>query len=200
MIGRFLSIDPQTMLSQNLDPRFFNRYAYTFNDPVNLTDPHGECPWCVALAVIYVADKVYGAYDAAQTAKGIANGTIDPVDAAVEQGASQIGGLIAGPIGRQVGKKAAKQGEGVIYKRTNPKTGGCYIGQCKSQKRFGERKKEHDRDKGEQHEYEVLEDDIHADDLDYVEDTYIRDEGLDNLENKRHQMSETRRKDYERDQ
>jgi hypothetical protein len=35
------------MLSQNLDPRFFNRYAYTFNDPVNLTDPHGECPWCI---------------------------------------------------------------------------------------------------------------------------------------------------------
>ena len=106
-----MSIDPQTMLSQNLDPRFFNRYAYTFNDPVNLTDPHGECPWCVALAVIYVADKVYGAYDAAQTAKGVANGTIDPVDAAVEQGAGQLGGLIAGPVGRQIGKRGARVGK-----------------------------------------------------------------------------------------
>ena len=106
-----MSIDPQTMLSQNLDPRFFNRYAYTFNDPINWTDPNGECPWCAVIAVIYVADKIYGAYDAAQTAKGIADGSIDPVDAAVEQGASQLGGLIAGPVGRQIGKRGARVGK-----------------------------------------------------------------------------------------
>ena len=60
-IGRFLSIDPQTMMSQNYDPRFFNRYAYTFNDPVNLTDPHGECPWCIGAAYGAIAGAV-GAY------------------------------------------------------------------------------------------------------------------------------------------
>ena len=104
VIGRFLSIDPVTFMDTGVTAQF-NRYSYTANDPINWTDPNGECPWCVVLAVIYVADKAYGAYDAAQTAKGIANGTIDPVDAAVSQGSSQLGGLIAGPVGRQVGKK-----------------------------------------------------------------------------------------------
>jgi len=94
---------------QTGDPRFFNRYAYTFNDPVNLTDPTGECPICpVILGAIWLADKAYGAYDAAQTAKGIANGTIDPADAAISQAASQAGGAIGGPIGRVAAKKATK--------------------------------------------------------------------------------------------
>ena len=43
VIGRFLSVDPVGFLDTG-DPRFFNRYAYTFNDPINLTDPIGECP------------------------------------------------------------------------------------------------------------------------------------------------------------
>jgi len=38
-----LSVDPVTFMSSG-DPRFFNRYAYTFNDPVNLTDPDGNRP------------------------------------------------------------------------------------------------------------------------------------------------------------
>lgn len=29
----------------------FNRYAYTFNDPVNLTDPTGECPMCLGALI-----------------------------------------------------------------------------------------------------------------------------------------------------
>ncbi|WP_427454737.1 RHS repeat-associated core domain-containing protein [Litorimonas sp. WD9-15] len=42
LIGRFLSIDPVTFLDTG-NPNFFNRYAYTFNDPINLTDPSGMC-------------------------------------------------------------------------------------------------------------------------------------------------------------
>lgn len=41
--GRFLSIDPVTFMD-NENPSFFNRYAYAFNDPVNLTDPTGMAP------------------------------------------------------------------------------------------------------------------------------------------------------------
>lgn len=38
--GRFLSIDPVTFLDTG-NPNFFNRYAYTVNDPINMIDPDG---------------------------------------------------------------------------------------------------------------------------------------------------------------
>ena len=41
LIGRFLSIDPVTFMDTG-NPGYFNRYAYTFNDPINLIDPNGE--------------------------------------------------------------------------------------------------------------------------------------------------------------
>jgi uncharacterized protein RhaS with RHS repeats len=42
LLGRFLSIDP-VGFSPNA-PGMFSRYAYTLNDPVNMTDPTGEEP------------------------------------------------------------------------------------------------------------------------------------------------------------
>ncbi|WP_211369485.1 RHS repeat-associated core domain-containing protein [Pseudoxanthomonas kalamensis] len=51
MIGRFLSVDPVTAYS-NGDMRFFNRYAYAFNNPYRFTDPDGRCPVCVPLAIV----------------------------------------------------------------------------------------------------------------------------------------------------
>ena len=45
--GRFLSIDPVTFL-QNGNPGYFNRYAYTMNDPINLIDPDGRESWLVS--------------------------------------------------------------------------------------------------------------------------------------------------------
>ncbi|CAM3879449.1 RHS repeat-associated core domain-containing protein [Litorimonas haliclonae] len=41
VLGRFLSVDPVTFLDQPY-PGQFNRYAYTWNDPINATDPNGE--------------------------------------------------------------------------------------------------------------------------------------------------------------
>jgi len=41
VIGRFLSVDPVTFLD-NGNPGYFNRYAYTFNDPINNLDPDGR--------------------------------------------------------------------------------------------------------------------------------------------------------------
>ncbi|MEL7310289.1 MAG: RHS repeat-associated core domain-containing protein [Pseudomonadota bacterium] len=41
IIGRFLSVDPMTFLDVSA-PGQFNRYAYTWNDPLNATDPNGE--------------------------------------------------------------------------------------------------------------------------------------------------------------
>lgn len=40
LADRFLSIDPVTFLDTG-NPGYFNRYAYTFNNPTNLIDPSG---------------------------------------------------------------------------------------------------------------------------------------------------------------
>ncbi len=49
LIGRFLSIDP-VKFTDTGNPAMFNRYAYGFNDPVNMIDPDGNfpitCPLC----------------------------------------------------------------------------------------------------------------------------------------------------------
>ena len=41
VIGRFLGEDPMTMLDMDMNPGYFNRYAYTMNNPINLVDPTG---------------------------------------------------------------------------------------------------------------------------------------------------------------
>jgi len=44
LTGRFLSEDPVGMLDKEMNPGYFGRYGYTFNDPINLVDPNGEHP------------------------------------------------------------------------------------------------------------------------------------------------------------
>jgi RHS repeat-associated protein len=44
-LGRFLQTDPVGYQSD------LNLYAYVGNDPINRTDPSGNCPWCIAAAV-----------------------------------------------------------------------------------------------------------------------------------------------------
>ena len=36
----------------------FNRYSYALNDPVNLTDPNGECPICIPIAIFLVKEAL----------------------------------------------------------------------------------------------------------------------------------------------
>ncbi len=45
-LGRTLSVDPVTAHSTG-DYRYFNRYAYAFNNPYTFKDPDGRCPNCV---------------------------------------------------------------------------------------------------------------------------------------------------------
>ncbi len=44
-LGRFVSAD--TIVPDAANPQSLNRYTYVFNQPTNLTDPSGHCPWCL---------------------------------------------------------------------------------------------------------------------------------------------------------
>jgi RHS repeat-associated protein len=46
LTGRFLSRDP--VPGDPMDTQARNPYLYARHNPVNLTDPSGECPWCIA--------------------------------------------------------------------------------------------------------------------------------------------------------
>jgi len=53
-IGAFLSVDPVTAYG-NGDWRFFNRYAYAFNNPYKFSDPDGRCPVCPVVIFFVLA-------------------------------------------------------------------------------------------------------------------------------------------------
>lgn len=92
---------------------------------------------------------------------------------------------------------AAAEGEGIVYLRTNPATGGEYVGQTISPGRFVARQAEHNRALGVQHEFEILGRAEPGAALDVLEETHIRQRGGIQkrggpLENGKHQMSEER--------
>jgi len=53
LIGRFLQIDP---LFDDANQVGLSPYNYAWNNPSNLNDPTGECPWCVGAIVGAVTD------------------------------------------------------------------------------------------------------------------------------------------------
>jgi len=96
--------------------------------------------------------------------------------------------------------KANANGEGIIYRRTNPKTGKEYYGQAKNQKAYEQRKKYHDKKHGVTHEFQIVERGKVGKDLNIKEENWIRKNGGPNngkgnqgtLENKRHEMNDKR--------
>ncbi|HTA81479.1 MAG TPA: RHS repeat-associated core domain-containing protein [Bacteroidia bacterium] len=91
------------------------------------------------------------------------------------------------------------EGDGIIYKRTDPSTGEDYIGKSKDEQSFVQRKKVHDKTKGVKHDYTVLEK-PKTENLDVAEETHIRKNGGPKkqggkLANKRYQMNDKRYKE-----
>ena len=112
MIGRFLGEDPVDFIGSGGNPAYFNRYAYSGNDPINNIDPDGEFFQVVGFA-LGVASNV-----AIQTlVEGKSLGEVNVVEAltsgvvgatglgAVSQGAKAIKAVRGA---KQVSKKLKK--------------------------------------------------------------------------------------------
>lgn len=120
LIGRFLSIDPVGFSVGQ--PQMFNRFSYTFNDPVNLTDPTGECPWCLGALYGAIAGGV-GAYiasdgDFRSVAYGaLAGGAIGAINPLAAQavgsaiGASATSTAVVATTGAALGAVASATGQ-----------------------------------------------------------------------------------------
>ena len=70
--GRFTTLDPVLDVEQALvNPQRWNRYAYSFNNPLTFTDPDGRNPVLAAAALAWAAYEVgstiYDAYQAITT-------------------------------------------------------------------------------------------------------------------------------------
>ena len=147
VIGRFLSNDPVGF--QEGGAGYFNRYAYTFNDPVNFTDPTGmaACPGLcgtvradpnlanaratVTSAASAQLDNAHTALDAAGLAPGV--GIVpDAANAALylargDLGNAAISGAAMVPVVGQAaggGRLAAKGADFIeVSTRTRPAKG-----------------------------------------------------------------------------
>jgi RHS repeat-associated protein len=93
-LGRFLS--PDSIIPPGTQG--YDRYAYTYNNPLRYNDPTGHCPWCVAALVgglvsaginygMQVAANVYAGQDLSTAATNVDGRSI---------AISFVGGAIAG--------------------------------------------------------------------------------------------------------
>ena len=59
-IGRFISAD--TIVPESKDPQSYNRYSYSYNDPINYTDPSGHCAETGDDACWSLAEQLWNIY------------------------------------------------------------------------------------------------------------------------------------------
>ena len=115
--GRFLANDPVGFLDSGYDPRYFNRYSYVGNDPINNTDPDGRiCVPCIGAAVGFVAEAVSIGVD-------VVNGKdVGVLEGAARLGASTalgaVGGGAAGQLAKGVAQVAARSTASSAVKAT----------------------------------------------------------------------------------
>ncbi|MFC4766470.1 DNRLRE domain-containing protein [Effusibacillus consociatus] len=163
-VSRFLSVDPEFV-----EPD----YTYAGNNPLSFVDPSGRslidlgflvydtwnfiqnptwenAAWMAFDVVMMVVEPTGAANILARTARAVDIGAHAVEGARVVGEADRIAAKGAGAIskGAHAGDgvaAVAHESTGIIYKRTDLKTGGTYIGQAKSEARYKQRQKEHAR-------------------------------------------------------
>ena len=131
---------------------------------------------------------------------GAINNAVQGKDITVKSVAIDAAVGVAAGVGGKVLDKVLSKAEGIVYLRTNPKTGAEYVGQAKSATHFDARQTTHDTKLGVKHDYQVIDRAKPGTKLDVAEESGIRARGGANnksnpngtLENKRYQMNEER--------
>ena len=106
--GRFLSNDPVGFSADK--PFMFNRYSYTFNDPVNMVDPDGE--FGVLGALVGAAAEGLAIYSDSKGGKKVSLGE----GVARVAGSAALGALGGGVAGRVVGAIAGAGAKAIAKK------------------------------------------------------------------------------------
>jgi RHS repeat-associated protein len=206
-IGRFTTVDPVYTWNENLlDPQRWNRYAYARNNPLRYVDPDGKIP---VDTIWDVGNVLYDIYTGVKTGNWTDLGAdaLAAVIPYVPAGASKLrylgkvddavdllkAGDNAGDAARLTGKADdAADAAGVVYKRSDPKTGVDYVGRSKSEDAFLNRQRAHDRNLGAKHEYEVIDRAAPGTPLRAAEESAIRTRGGPGpLANKRYEMNDS---------
>ena len=93
--GRFLQIDP---LFDHPNQIGLSPYNYSWNNPVNLSDPTGECPvcWAVAGAVWIGVEIGLAAYDVYDVVTTLSDGNSSTTDKVLSVGGATAGFLLPG--------------------------------------------------------------------------------------------------------
>ncbi len=171
-----------------------NTFGFAGGDPVNFSDPFGLWPWPslsqVANFSAGFGDVVsFGLTGLVREAMGT-DGVID------HNGGFYLAGAIVGTIADAaltagLSREASAAEEGIIYRRTNPKTGEQYIGRSKSEGAFLNRQAAHDNNLRVKHEYEIVGRGNNGTSLRVAEESAIRSNGgTGKLANKRFEMND----------
>jgi RHS repeat-associated protein len=198
MRARYYS--PNLMRFLNADPIGFsggqNWFAYADGDPISKSAPFGLWGWrnTLSLALDFIpivgtvkaAVEVVAGYDFIAgeevnrgiAAAGLVAGLVPGGKAAVKGGSKLFSTAVKNADeAAEIGEMVVKNGDGFIYKRTNPFNGDEYIGQSQDLANYELRQYRHDLKLNVGHEYEAAGKARPGLDLDILEESWIRNSG-----------------------
>ena len=126
--GRFLQIDP---LFDHPNQMGLSPYNYSWNNPINLSDPNGECPWCwgavIGGGVEFIAQVGVGVASGQSFGESVRN--VDYADVAIAAGTGALTGGASAFLktgGKVAVSAAANVAEGYLQENLGSDASGDY--------------------------------------------------------------------------